>query len=120
MLLSTAVSEMTSVSFSPCGSLVQAASTQNDVTIFDVRCSPYKALARLRHKFATDGFTEATNLQDEDTQGDARLVSSLWSIVSFSHLPFALFAQVCIGQCGRRMAKFWPQEAKTGAFGSGT
>ena len=66
--------EVNSVSFSPCGNLVQAASTQNDISIFDIRASPYIPVACLQHSFANSGFTVSTNLQDEETQGAYRTV----------------------------------------------
>jgi WD40 repeat protein len=43
--------DLQSVSFSPCGTLLQAATSHNELFVFDVRFGSGVPLARLRHKF---------------------------------------------------------------------
>jgi WD40 repeat protein len=65
--------EFQGVSFSPCSTLIAAASNRNNIVVFDVRAAPVP-LCQLNHKYTQSGFSELPATDENELQGAYRTV----------------------------------------------
>jgi WD40 repeat protein len=63
--------EFQGVSFSPCSTLIAAASNRNNIVVFDVRAAP-TPLCQLNHKYMQSGFAELPATDENELQGAYR------------------------------------------------
>ncbi len=64
--------EFQGVSFSPCSTLIAAASNRNNIIVFDVRATPVP-LCQLNHKYTQSGFSELPATDENELQGAYRI-----------------------------------------------